>query len=117
MIDAANAVQDFRVEIDANRRPVFEPKPSTPKIEIGAWPGSEFEDASANSGDEIYNRIIVEGTGPDGENSSRPGRRPAARRGVRLDLFTGTRQRVVRHRYFDVGRELGHHDHPRHGGL
>lgn len=63
---AANAVQDWRSQIDVYRRPVFQPKPSAPGIEIGAWPGSEFDGASTNSGEEIYNRVIVEGTGADG---------------------------------------------------
>jgi hypothetical protein len=63
--DACNAVQDWLLQVDVNRRVIFAPKPSAPRLEIGAWPGSTFDDASANSGDEIYNRVIVEGTGPD----------------------------------------------------
>ncbi len=37
-----------------------------PRIEIGQWPGSEFDDASANDGEAIYNRVLVEGQGADG---------------------------------------------------
>lgn len=70
VINAANAVEDRRAKIDVNRRIIFEAKPTSPRIEAGAWPGSVFDDASANSGDDIYNRAIVEGTGPDSSRVS-----------------------------------------------
>jgi hypothetical protein len=66
VITAANAVHDYRTQIDVRRRMIFAPKPSVPRIEIGAWPGSVFDDASANDGEEIYNRVVVEGAGADG---------------------------------------------------
>ncbi len=66
VIQAANAVHDYRTQIDVRRRMIFGPKPSVPRIEIGAWPGSVFDDASANDGEEIYNRVVVEGNGADG---------------------------------------------------
>jgi hypothetical protein len=66
VINAANATEDRRTKIDVLRRMIFEAKPTAPRIEIGAWPGSVFDDASANSGDDIYNRVIVQGTGADG---------------------------------------------------
>lgn len=58
---AVNALHDWLLQIDAAARPVFRPKPTAPFAEIGAWPGSSFEDASANSGDEIYTRVRVTG--------------------------------------------------------
>lgn len=70
VLTAANAAHDYVLKVDAGRRVVFKPKPSTPLIEIGEWPGSSFEDASANSGEEIYNRVVVEGTAANGEKLS-----------------------------------------------
>jgi hypothetical protein len=58
---AVNALHDWLLQIDPQARPVFRPKPTSPVIEIGAWPGSSFEDASANSGDEIYDQVRVTG--------------------------------------------------------
>lgn len=43
----------------------YRPKPSAPLFEVGSWSGSEFADASV-SGESIYDKVIVEGTGPDG---------------------------------------------------
>lgn len=63
---AANATEDRILQVDVERRPIFKAKPTYPIFEVGNWSGSEFEDASANSGEEIYNRVVVEGTGPDG---------------------------------------------------
>jgi hypothetical protein len=67
VISAANAAHDYVCKIDERKRLVFKPKPSTALVEIGDWPGSSFEDASANSGEEIFNRVIVEGTAANGE--------------------------------------------------
>lgn len=67
VLNAANAVHDYMLKVDARRRLIFKPKPSGALIEIGEWPGSSFEDASANSGEEVYNRVVVEGTSWDGE--------------------------------------------------
>ncbi len=66
VIDAANAVHRYVTQVAVGRRMIFKPRPSVPLIEIGAWPGSEFDDSSANSADDIYNHVNVEGTGADG---------------------------------------------------
>lgn len=58
---AVNALHDWLIQVAPDASPVFRPKPTVPIAEIGAWPGSSFEDASANSGDEIYTRAIVTG--------------------------------------------------------
>jgi hypothetical protein len=58
---AVNALHDWLIQVTADARPVFRPKPTDPVVEIGAWPGSSFEDASANSGDEIYDQVRVTG--------------------------------------------------------
>lgn len=63
---AVNAYHDWRAKIDVTKRPVFTSKPTAPMFEVGAWSALELEDQSANSGEEIYNRVIVTGTKPDG---------------------------------------------------
>jgi hypothetical protein len=87
IIQAANAVQDWRAKIDVYRRMIFEPKPASASVEIGAWPGSVFDDASANSGDEIYNRVIVEGAAPNGQQV-RVERTAGQQSGVSLDIVS-----------------------------
>jgi hypothetical protein len=66
MILAANAYENFETKVDVERRLLFRPRASAPVFEIGERSGAEFEDASANSGEEIYNRVLVQGSGPDG---------------------------------------------------
>lgn len=63
---AVNAYHDWVTQIDVRGRPVFKAKPSIPMFEVGAWSALEPEDQSANSGEEIYNRVIVTGTQNDG---------------------------------------------------
>ncbi len=65
-ITAVNAFQDWITQIDVEKRMVFKPKPSVASLEVGAWSGALFDDASTNSGDDIYNRALVEGQTPDG---------------------------------------------------
>jgi hypothetical protein len=67
MWDAVNAYHDYQSKIDVQRRPVFIPRPSRPELEVGAWSPMESEDASANSGAEIYNRVVVTATAPNGQ--------------------------------------------------
>jgi hypothetical protein len=64
-IEAINAFHDWRTQVDVFGRLVFKARPTAPSVEIGEWSGSVFEDASANSGEDIYNRVVVTGTGPD----------------------------------------------------
>jgi len=66
-IDAANSYHDYVVKLNpGDKTLVFKPRPSTPSIQIGRWGGATFEDAAAASSEEIYNKVIVEGDGPDG---------------------------------------------------
>jgi len=67
-ISAANAYEDNVTKVIPGRRLVFKPKPTSPTATIGTWPGSEFTDAASNSSEEIYNKVVVEGTGPDGQS-------------------------------------------------
>lgn len=62
----ANAYHNYKIGVDARRRMVFQPRPSTPIYEIGEWSGASISDLSANSGDAIYDRVIVQSTAPDG---------------------------------------------------
>ena len=64
-ISLANSYDDNSAKVVPGRQLVYGPKPVIPSTVIGVWPGSKFSDASANSGDDIYNRVVVEGTGPD----------------------------------------------------
>jgi hypothetical protein len=57
--EAVNAFHRWRLQVDDLRRIVFEPQPAAPLFEIGDWPGSSFEDASANSGADIYDGVLV----------------------------------------------------------
>jgi hypothetical protein len=65
--DGVNAWHDYQSKIDIGRRPVFRPQPAAPRVKVGAWSPMEDEDPSANSGEEIYNRVLVTGQTPAGE--------------------------------------------------
>lgn len=64
VIDAANALEDRETKVALDDRLCFRPRATTAVYEIGPWPGATFQDASLNSGDELYNRVVVTGTGP-----------------------------------------------------
>jgi hypothetical protein len=66
VITAVNAYENFDIRVVPGRKLRFKPRQSVPVYEIGEWRGTDFQDASANSGEDLYNRVIVEGTGPDG---------------------------------------------------
>ena len=61
----ANSYEDNTLKIVPGKQVVFAPKVDTPSTSIGSWGGSRFSDASSNSSDELYNRVVVEGAGPD----------------------------------------------------
>ena len=73
-IEAINAFYNFRTKVDEQRRfiytdPDYEIPVSYaahPFATIGRWGSSTFEDASSSSGEDLYNKVIVTGTGPDG---------------------------------------------------
>lgn len=68
IISAVNSYENYELKVLVGRRLSFQPRASTPIYEIGQWSGADFTDASANSGDELYNRVLVQGTGPDGSS-------------------------------------------------
>lgn len=67
VIDAANAYHDYVTKVDERGRPVFQPKASAPLVEVGAHTALEIEDSSANSGNDIYNRVLVTGQSAAGD--------------------------------------------------
>lgn len=64
--DAVDAYNAWVKKIDEQYRPVYQQLPSSPALAIGEWSGADFQDATANSGEEIYSDSIVEATGADG---------------------------------------------------
>jgi hypothetical protein len=66
VINAVNAYENYETRMLVGRKLAFRPRASAAAYEIGQWSGAAFQDASANSGDEIFNRVVVQGTGPDG---------------------------------------------------
>lgn len=66
VIQAVNAYEDNECAVDVEKRLVFRNKASRPVLEVGEWAGAEFSDASMNSGQDIYNHVVVQGQGPDG---------------------------------------------------
>ena len=64
--EAVDAFEDRYKKITVDKVPVYKAKPTYPEVEVGAWSGMEFEDSAANSGDDVYSRVIVTGDQPDG---------------------------------------------------
>jgi hypothetical protein len=90
--EIVNLLEAYRMRISgADLKTIqFDPKPTAPIYEVGEWSGSEFADASV-SGEEIFNRAVVDGTGPDG------GRLVSSRTqtGTLVDRQSFTRARVI----------------------
>lgn len=66
LMDAINALHRWVLKVGLGRKLQFHAIPTAPSVEIGDWSGSDFQDASTNSAEEIVNKALVEGTGPDG---------------------------------------------------
>ena len=64
--EAVDAFEDRYKKITIDKVPVYKAKPTYPEVEVGAWSGMEFEDSAANSGDDIYSRVMVTGSQPNG---------------------------------------------------
>lgn len=64
---AVNAYHGWMSKVDVDGRPVFQAVPSRPKYQIGEWSAAEISDSSANSGQDIFNKVIVTGTDPAGQ--------------------------------------------------
>lgn len=68
---AANAYEGNLFGVDAQRKVFFRERATEPRIEIGEWSGADFQDATTGSAEGLYNRVIVQGTGPDGAQVER----------------------------------------------
>lgn len=66
LVEALNAFEDRKVQVDVDKRVVFEAKQTVPKIEVGEWSPMSFEDASANSSADVYSRVILQGVDTSG---------------------------------------------------
>lgn len=62
LISAANAFHNWHAGVDARRRVFFEPRSLEPVAVVGSWGGSTLSGLSSGSADDVYNRVIVEGT-------------------------------------------------------
>jgi hypothetical protein len=95
-INIANSYHDniFKVA-PGSRELIFKQRPVDPSYVIGRWGGATFEDASAASSEEIYNKVIVEGDGPDGAKlrvTRYAGMQQTAlgRTGIQSSIYNGT---------------------------
>lgn len=66
-VEAADVFYARQCKVDEQGRMVYRDRPTTPALKVGAWGSSEFEDASAASGEDVYSRVIVQGQDPVGQ--------------------------------------------------
>lgn len=67
LMTAANAYEGNLLGVGIDRKVFFRERSTIPRVEVGEWSGSQFQDSSTNSGEGLYNRVIVQGSGPAGE--------------------------------------------------
>ena len=67
VVEGINAYEGYQHRVAGPDRRTLEyrPRPTSPLVEIGEWAGVQFSDGSV-SGQEIFNKVIVQGAGPDG---------------------------------------------------
>ncbi len=65
-ITAANAYEDWQASVDVDMRLRYRPLPDEATLQAGSAEGFTFDDASANSGEDIYNAARIEAEQPDG---------------------------------------------------
>lgn len=61
VIQGVNAFHDWQIGVAVGKRPMFRPRPTLPRYQIGGWGGAEYSDASAGDASEIYDRCVVQG--------------------------------------------------------
>ena len=64
--DAVNAFHDYQRYVDVFKRLVVRARPSAPLLTAASNAKVTIEDASSNSGEDIYNRVIMTGEQADG---------------------------------------------------
>lgn len=67
LVQAATSYYRWRVGVDHLRRLFFLPYPTVASYVAGDWPGCDVSGVSPAASAEVYNRVIVEGSTPDGE--------------------------------------------------
>ena len=67
LISAVNAYHVWIARVNERAAVEFRPQPSTSTLTVGDWSAVEIQDAAANSGEQLYNRVIVTGTSPANE--------------------------------------------------
>lgn len=67
VIDNANTFHNYKLQVDVDRRPVFGPKPARPIFEIADPSSVNGDDPSANSGADVYDQVLVQGTDQSGQ--------------------------------------------------
>jgi hypothetical protein len=67
IMQSVNAYENYDIQIGGAdlKTLIYAPKQTVPAYIVGEWSGAQFADASI-AGDDIYNKAIVTGTGPDG---------------------------------------------------
>lgn len=65
VLEGVNAYHDYRLQVDVLGRPVFKPKPSAAIFDVGDW-SALTDEPDDGAGSEVYNRVIVVATTPDG---------------------------------------------------
>jgi len=66
-VAAVNAFHGWLAKVDPDRRMIFGALPSRPRFTVGDWSAVELQDAAGNSGQDIYNRVVVTGQDPAGQ--------------------------------------------------
>lgn len=95
VIQAVDAYQSWLPAVDATGRFTYKPRPTSAAFEVGEWSGSQLTDATSNAGDPLVNQVVVQYTGPDGNQAEE----------IRTDTSTGnlvTRQGFIRSRVITV---------------
>lgn len=66
VMEAVNVVENYRLKLGGEKlnQLVYDPKPTTPIVEVGQWSGYHFQDATV-TGESIFDGAVLDGTGPD----------------------------------------------------
>jgi hypothetical protein len=91
IIEAFNVAEQMQPRVRIGKQLEYRAFPTAPLFEIGEWPGSEFNDQSSQSGQDVYNKVKVKGTGPDGSKLTVT----RTQTGTIIDRFGFTRTKVL----------------------
>lgn len=88
-LEAMNMIHNHVLRVGVDKRITFKARPTFPLFHVGAWSNYQFMDASMNDGSELYDGVLVTGTGPDEQPVS-----VASTQTVPVLALTGTSRRV-----------------------